>query len=299
MKKLIFIITAVILLSSYAYPYPAEDIQPLIGRDYFPVVKQLLQQAKKSIYAAMYIAAYHPEHKGSPASELLQEFISAHSRGVKVKVVLEQRRTYRARDQYNDLAYLLLKDSGIDVAYDVPTTKLHDKLLVIDQRFVVIGSHNWSKYALTTNKESSVLIDSPELADNFIDYINTLRLSPRRLPPPSAITANVNMPYGFIFSPNAGSRLIRLGAFDSFNLYLYFLKVWQNKPFMLDYQQAADFIGRGDNEYIRRDINRKLRQLADKYKLIKADIKPRESAKITLLDYKDRRRVLKIEDSEK
>jgi len=42
--------------------------------------------------------------------------------------------------------------------------RLHDKLVIVDNRFVVEGSTNWSIAALKSNRESAALIDSPELA---------------------------------------------------------------------------------------------------------------------------------------
>lgn len=42
--------------------------------------------------------------------------------------------------------------------------RLHDKLVIVDSRFVVEGSTNWSISALKSNRESATLIDSPELA---------------------------------------------------------------------------------------------------------------------------------------
>jgi len=46
--------------------------------------------------------------------------------------------------------------------------------MVIDRRYIYIGSHNLTQSALKYNKELSVLIDSPELAGEMTAYLNGL-----------------------------------------------------------------------------------------------------------------------------
>jgi phosphatidylserine/phosphatidylglycerophosphate/cardiolipin synthase-like enzyme len=40
----------------------------------------------------------------------------------------------------------------------------HVKTLVIDGRTLLMGSHNWTRYALTQNREWSVVLDDVHLA---------------------------------------------------------------------------------------------------------------------------------------
>ena len=53
---------------------------------------------------------------------------------------------------------------GAKIYKFTPHVRLHDKLIVVDSRYVVDGSMNWSVSAIKSNRESASLIDSPELA---------------------------------------------------------------------------------------------------------------------------------------
>ena len=46
--------------------------------------------------------------------------------------------------------------------------------MVIDGRYVYIGSHNFTQSALKYNHELSVMIDSPELSAEVTSYLNNL-----------------------------------------------------------------------------------------------------------------------------
>jgi len=46
----------------------------------------------------------------------------------------------------------------------------HKKLLIIDCRYTVVGSTNWSLAAIDSNNEASVFIDSQDIANQFTLY---------------------------------------------------------------------------------------------------------------------------------
>ncbi|MEL6940633.1 MAG: phospholipase D-like domain-containing protein, partial [Cyanobacteria bacterium J06598_1] len=45
--------------------------------------------------------------------------------------------------------------------------KLHHKFAIIDERTVIVGSHNWSHAANTNNDETLLVIQSPTVAAHF------------------------------------------------------------------------------------------------------------------------------------
>jgi len=47
--------------------------------------------------------------------------------------------------------------------------------MVVDGRLTLLGSTNWTHYALSNNNEVSVLIHSKELAKELIDYFNRIK----------------------------------------------------------------------------------------------------------------------------
>ena len=163
-------------VQSLSWSLPAKDVMPIPAREYFAQVHPLLQQAQKSIRLIIYEIRYYPRFKNSSTNQLIQSLIDAHQRGVSVEVIVEESSEH-ARDNAaeNREAVALLEKVGISVYFDSPATTTHDKVLVIDERYVVIGSTNWSYHALEKNNESSVLIDSPELARYYVEYFERLK----------------------------------------------------------------------------------------------------------------------------
>lgn len=53
--------------------------------------------------------------------------------------------------------------------YCVPGIMYHKKTMVVDRRFVVIGSYNLGLRSATTDYEAILVLDSPELAERFLD----------------------------------------------------------------------------------------------------------------------------------
>jgi len=67
-------------------------------------------------------------------------------------------------------AYSYLSANGVNVKLDEESDTDHMKLVIIDDKIVYIGSHNWSESALYYNHETSVKIVSEEIAETFKEY---------------------------------------------------------------------------------------------------------------------------------
>jgi phosphatidylserine/phosphatidylglycerophosphate/cardiolipin synthase-like enzyme len=67
-----------------------------------------------------------------------------------------------------------MEQAGIKVVFDSPRTTNHTKVAVIDRRYVIMGSHNLTNSALKYNHEISVLIESPDMAEDTLRYIDML-----------------------------------------------------------------------------------------------------------------------------
>ena len=57
---------------------------------------------------------------------------------------------------------------------DGPDRTTHAKMVIIDRRYLFIGSHNLTQSALKYNHEVSVRIDSPLLAEEALRYMKSL-----------------------------------------------------------------------------------------------------------------------------
>jgi len=112
------------------------------------------------------------KHKNSYPDVIASHLAGAVKRGVKVLVVLEN--TEDKSDTLNiqnRKSGRFLEEKGIKVFFDSPRKTTHTKLILIDQRLIFLGSHNFTQSALKYNNEISVLLDRPDLAQNVRNYI--------------------------------------------------------------------------------------------------------------------------------
>ncbi|WP_052884151.1 phospholipase D-like domain-containing protein [Infirmifilum uzonense] len=135
-------------------------VEIINDRDYYPKLLSLLSSANRSIYVAMF------EFKSDTdeISRIVEILIGKSKKGVDVKVVLEN------TIDDNELTYRRLLANGVPVRFDTRAKTTHAKLIIVDGRFVIVGSHNWSYMAMMRNHEASVLIDSPEIANAETEY---------------------------------------------------------------------------------------------------------------------------------
>jgi phosphatidylserine/phosphatidylglycerophosphate/cardiolipin synthase-like enzyme len=153
-------------------PSQAEQkyIYVLVDRDYYYSILNDLRSANNCVYIAMYSMIYDPDDTFDWANDLIRELVNAKQRGVNVSVVIEYRTYYGYIDD-NLPAYNYLHSNGVNVKLDNETDTDHLKLVVIDNKIVYVGSHNWSESALYYNHETSVKIISEEIAQSFIEYL--------------------------------------------------------------------------------------------------------------------------------
>ena len=138
-------------------------MQLLIGREYPDEIIEDVQNAKNSIKILMYEWRWYSHQPGARIQKLNQEIIRAAKRGVRVKAVL------------NDTSILpILKENGIDARVTNVQRTMHIKLVVIDEKYVFVGSHNFSINGFELNHEMSVRLDDFETVlrcSNFFDRV--------------------------------------------------------------------------------------------------------------------------------
>ena len=108
-------------------------------------VKEVIDNAKKSIAISMYIINLNENYKKSQVYKLCNSLVEAKKRGVDVKIILDQNidfvRAGKAStweiEGKNEDAYKYFKKNGIDVFYDDKTTYMHSKAIVVDEEIVI------------------------------------------------------------------------------------------------------------------------------------------------------------------
>ncbi len=150
---------------------PAEG-QVMIVEDskYLSAVAPLIERANHSVYVIMFVMKYDPGDDDDPVNDLLGALADAASRGVDVRVLVDE----ETRDSYPQTIGFL-KEHGIGVRLDKSSgVTTHAKVVIVDGEFVVVGSHNWTESALRYNHEVSALIRSGKAAEELTNYFDRL-----------------------------------------------------------------------------------------------------------------------------
>jgi len=177
MKKIL--LSVLFLLSTFylslSFGLPVEDVQLVIDAQYFQVAKKMIREAKTSIQIMMFEMGYYDKYPHTPSNLLIKELIDAKKRGVKVVVILEVKEGRDRTTERNRHTGKILSDGGVEVIYDSLFKTTHAKWMVVDGQLALVGSTNWTYYALTNNNEVSVLIRSKQVAKELVDYFNQVK----------------------------------------------------------------------------------------------------------------------------
>ena len=144
----------------------AADGQLIVDGAYPSVVAPLLAAAQSTIRLVMFLATPAAGAKDGVGG-LVAQLIQAAKRGVDAMVLLDRDATGQVFGSriINKGAYKQLEAAGVPVRFDSTERVTHSKVLVIDGKDVVIGSHNWTQSSFTAYREASVHLVSSRLAE--------------------------------------------------------------------------------------------------------------------------------------
>lgn len=135
----------------------------LIGEQFPDKVIPLINEAKKSIQIIVFEWIWYPNNNTKSIQLFNQSIVRARNRGVNIEVVANSMPIVKVLNELNIKARKL------------STRKLiHSKVMIIDKKDVVIGSHNYTQNAFTSNFEVSVYIKEAENIKTLLTHFNYL-----------------------------------------------------------------------------------------------------------------------------
>jgi len=165
-------VAAVVYLRLAGPPGAPARVVAADDRDYFNVVHELLSGAQRSIDVIIYQGRFYFQYPLSKSNALIADLVDAGERGVKVRAILEQANWNHGNSEDNRDVWSVLAGTGVSTYFDPLETTSHSKLVVVDGKYTVMGSMNWSYYALDKNNEAAVVVESPEIAGEFEAYFD-------------------------------------------------------------------------------------------------------------------------------
>ena len=120
----------------------------------------LIDNAKNYIYLPVFVLT----HK-----KMTDALIRAKNRGVDVKIILDATSTRAQHSAHN-----IIRAAGIPLKTENYAGKVHNKSMIIDDRYVVTGSMNFSNSGENKNDENCIIIENSEIAKFYRGYFEFL-----------------------------------------------------------------------------------------------------------------------------
>lgn len=148
-----------------------KGITVLEDKEYFDELLSHINNSKDEIIVSMYV--FKTSGKSSNYADRIKvALIKASQRGVDVRVLLElEDERGSSLNAGNEQTARDLDRGGVKVFFDSPKQRTHVKAVVIDGRYTFIGSHNLTTSALKYNNELSLMVESEEVAEETVRYI--------------------------------------------------------------------------------------------------------------------------------
>ena len=96
------------------------------------------------------------------SAPIAQALLSAHQRGVDVRVLLDKS---QRSEKYTSADFLAR--AGVPTAIDAKHAIAHNKIMIVDGAIVLTGSFNFTKSAEQSNAENLLVIHDPALAEKY------------------------------------------------------------------------------------------------------------------------------------
>ncbi len=141
------------------------------GGEIAPLYGSLLAEAKEEVLILPFLPTLD--------SDMLKAVKSCTDRGVKVEMIIrhDDRATLLNASKY---ATKDLLDAGVDVRLEdqskyTNSSRLHEKLVIVDERYIICGSSNFNHRSMHISSEITLVIDCPELAKQVKEHYLEIR----------------------------------------------------------------------------------------------------------------------------
>jgi phosphatidylserine/phosphatidylglycerophosphate/cardiolipin synthase-like enzyme len=139
------------------------ETELILGKQYPDMVIPLIKAAKSTIAIIVFDWRWYPDYVAYPIQKFNLEILNAAKKGVKICAITN----------YKEITELL-KNSAIQAKHLIHDKLVHSKIMIIDNKIAIIGSHNYTHSAFSYNHEVSVIIRDPDLCSQLTTHFNNL-----------------------------------------------------------------------------------------------------------------------------
>jgi len=138
-------------------------VQTIIGSEFPRKVIPLINEAKLSIEIIVFDWRWYPQNPGGSVQLFNQSLVRAVRRKVKIRAITN-----------NNEIISTLTNVGIHAKKVISKKLVHSKMMIIDNRILIMGSHNYTQSAFQMNLETSLIIENQSTVERFLTFFNNL-----------------------------------------------------------------------------------------------------------------------------
>ena len=147
------------------------SVVPLRNRMYYYFLKDAIKSARYRIWTSMFIINISREYDiQQDVLNILKLLTYKNSLGLDVRVIIGDSDDVPEIREVNEIARRYLKSKKVHVKkYKGSKQSTHSKYIIIDDKLIIVGSHNWTNNAINKSEEDAVAIWSESL-NNELQY---------------------------------------------------------------------------------------------------------------------------------
>jgi len=149
---------------------------------YFDFLHSLLTHSQQSIEMCQYVFSATGSRDWQRSEKIFRAIVDAHDRGVDVSIIFDQPKPRSPNARANLKTIQRLSFAGIQPRSPSFASTLHVKIIIIDKRHLLTGSHNLTNSSLYSPFELSFYTNSNDLVHPATLYFASLWLSPATTP---------------------------------------------------------------------------------------------------------------------
>ena len=113
----------------------------------------IINNANNYIYIPAFLITHH---------DISNALVKAKQRGVEIKIILDATSINTRNTKYD-----FLRKNGVQVKTEIFAGKMHSKTMIIDDKYIIAGSMNFSNSGVNKNDENCLIIENSKLAKEY------------------------------------------------------------------------------------------------------------------------------------
>ncbi len=145
----------------------------LTDSEFLPQAKALVESAKGSIYMSTFKAEITTKPKGLKLLQFFNALMLKAKEGIQIRFLINWNDKRHACPKTNLYVMTQLRKANIKIRLLKNNRCCHAKILLVDKKKAIVGSHNLSIRSVTSNFEMSFVISDPGAAAMVADVFES------------------------------------------------------------------------------------------------------------------------------